>query len=49
MILLDGKKISVSIFGISATYSINELTDTKLVMTISALGGSEKNEYRRIE
>lgn len=44
----DGKKMSVSVLGMKADYVINELTDTKLVATITALGSSEKVEYKKV-
>jgi hypothetical protein len=43
----DGKKIKVSVLGINAEYVINELTDTKLVMTLNAAGSSLKSEYKK--
>lgn len=44
----DGKVIKVKTMGIDAVYTINELTDTKLVMTLSALGSNKKSEYKKI-
>jgi hypothetical protein len=40
----DGKTITAKVMGMTGTYSINELTDTKLVLTIN----DEKKEYKRI-
>lgn len=43
----DGKKITAVAAGISVEYVIEELSDTKLVVTVNALGTSEKSEYKR--
>jgi len=43
----DGKVIKVKLMGLDAQYAVNELTDTKLVLTFSVLGSSEKIEYLR--
>lgn len=44
----DGKKITASAWGISVIFTIDELTDTKLVVTMSSLGSSERSEYTKI-
>ena len=44
----DGKKITASAWGISFIFTINELSSTKLVLTISSLGSSERSEYKKI-
>jgi hypothetical protein len=44
----DGKKMSVTVWGIKAEYVITELTDTKLVVTLNVMGTSEKVEYKKI-
>lgn len=43
----DGKKITGKVFGILATFTINELTDTTLKMTISAAGQSVQADLVR--
>jgi hypothetical protein len=44
----DGRKISVTAMGMNAEYVINELTETKLVVTIKAFGMSNKKEYKKV-
>ncbi len=43
----DGRKITAVAMGINIEYVIEELSDTKLVVTVNALGTSEKSEYKR--
>lgn len=43
----DGKVMHAQLIGIKFDIIINELTDTKLVITVTATGMSEKYEYKR--
>lgn len=45
----DGKVIKVQLLGLDAIYTINELTSTKLVMTLTVLGMDSKAEYKKIK
>ena len=44
----NGSKITVEFAGFNSTYTINQLTDTKLVVTLKVLNTSEKAEYKRL-
>ncbi len=43
----DGRKITAVAMGMNVEYVIEELSDVKLVVTMNALGTSEKLEYKK--